>query len=167
MSVPRKDLQSCKAASNPKNSDGTWSDLLPSHATRTAIGDEFILSAQTVIRSDVPINNNGIIKCQTCDLYFKQCQKPQYNEIEFRDGDLHCDRCYNRIVDEKAAAWKIACPSHGGILSTKKKFKRPISLTGQVHEQSLPLVVGNDGAVSQRHSQQQTRFSPGMKFDLI
>ena len=112
MSVPRKDLQNCKAASVPKNSDGTWSDHLPSHVTRADIGDESISSAQTVIRNDIPINNNRIIKCQPCDLYFKQCQKPQYNEIEFKDGDLHCDQCYNRIVDEKAAAWKIAFPAH-------------------------------------------------------
>ena len=164
MSVPRKDLQSCKAASVPKNSDGTWSDQLPSHVTRADIGYESISSAQTVIRNDIPIDNNGIIKCQTCDLYFKQCQKPQYNEIEFKDGDLRCDQCYNRIVDEKAAAWKIAFPAHGGILSTKRKFKRPITLTGQVQEQSLPLGERDDGAVAQRHSQQHTRFFPGMKF---
>jgi len=124
-------------------------------------GDEDISSGQADIRNEVPINDTGIIKCQTCDLYFKQYAKPQYNEIQFNDGDLHCDKCYNRIVDEKAKAWQLAFPAHGGVLSTKRKFKFPIKLEGYGDKKILPLGTGEDGAVGQRNSQQQTRFSPG------
>jgi len=124
-------------------------------------GDEDISSGQADIRNEVPINDTGIIKCQTCDLYFKQYAKPQYNEIQFNDGDLHCDKCYNRIVDEKANAWKLAFPAYGGVLSTKRKLKVPIKLEGYGEKKILPLGTGEDGAVGQRNSHQQTRFSLG------
>ena len=159
-SVPRVDLQMAKAATVPKNSDGTWSNKLPSYDHHPDISSGQLDFIQT------PIDSSGIIKCLSCDLHFKEYKKPQYNEIEFNDGDKHCDKCYSRIVDEKSAAWKEACPASSGILSTKRRFKVPIKL-GKVSENSYPLGHGIDGALEKQQVQSQTRFSPGIMYFCI
>jgi len=137
-------MHSARAATVPKNTDGTYSNRLPNHDPNPIerFGEADVSSAQMDPSTQVVNDQSGIIKCLSCDIYFKKYMKPQFNEIDFKDGDSHCDKCFQRIVDEKAEAWKLACPAKMGILSAKRRFKTPISL-GQLKSQS------------------QTRFSPG------
>lgn len=116
-------MQSIIAGSWPKNMDGTWPNHLPTKEHFSATATSFHLRRS--IRNEAPIDGSGAIKCKTCDLYFKE-YKPQYSEVEFKDGDQHCNHFYSRIVDEKSAAWKELFPAGGGILSTKRGLKLQI-----------------------------------------
>jgi len=147
-------MEKARAATVPKKTDGTFSNCLPKYGSDQRIGEEPISLAQPEEENIKHKDGSGIVKCKTCDLHFKEYKKPQFNEIEFKDGDLHCDKCFNRIVDEKAASWKAAFPASGGILSTKRKVKVPLKM-------GLPLGDGGNGDVGQRGSQTRTRFSPG------
>jgi hypothetical protein len=144
--APQKNLSDSRAATVPKKTDGTFTNRMATREPNNVFGtdrreprDAPISSAQIDTTIQLPKDDSGIIKCQTCDLYFKKYSKPQYNEINFLDGDLHCDKCYNFIVDSKAAAWKLAFPAGSGILSTKRRVKQPLKV--------MPLGNGEEGAV--------------------
>jgi len=130
--VPRVDMEKASADKIQR----PLSQPNPDH------GDEPISLAQIEYGNNMGTDGSGIVKCKICDIHFKGYKKPEYNEIDFKDGDLHCDTCFNRIVGEKAECWKLAFPAGGGILSTKKRFKVPIKL----------------------ETQTRTRFSPGQFF---
>ncbi len=91
--APRVEMQSKRAGTVPKNTDGTWSNGLPRREFISAV--DSISFAQIDILKEDSMDGSGIIKCKTCDLCFKEYKKPQYNEIEFLDGDKHCDVCFN------------------------------------------------------------------------
>jgi hypothetical protein len=149
--VPRIDMEKASADKIPR----------PLLRPNTEHGDEPISLAQIQNGNGMGTDDSGIVKCKTCDFYFKIYKKPEYNEIDFKDGDLHCDNCFNRIVSEKSEAWKLAYPAGGGIISTKKRFKVPLKLE-QKKENVLPL-----GDTGLQHTHTRTRFSPGQLFIFI
>jgi hypothetical protein len=124
-------------------------------------GDESFSLAQIENGNNMGTDGSGIVKYKACDIHFKVYKKPEYNEIDFKDGDLHCDNCFNRIVSEKSEAWKLAYPAGGGIISTKKRFKVPLKLE-QKKENVLP-----SGDTGLQHTHTRTRFSPGQLFIFI
>ena len=68
-SAPRVDLQLAKAATVPKNSDETSSNMLPSYDHHPDISSGQMDFIQT------PIDVSGIIKCLSCDLHLKEYKK--------------------------------------------------------------------------------------------